>query len=276
MGERSLELRHGLSAPADSAALSAQFGGTGMNVAAHWSRAGSCCGTGCQLAVQSSAVWIVIPGFNEARVIARTVRSLSDWLPNVVVIDDGSSDGTADEASQAGAHVLRHPINLGQGAALATGIRYALLQDADSIITFDADGQHRREDIEVLLRTAQERNADVVLGSRFLGATQNMPRSRQWLLKAATAYTRLTTRMDVTDAHNGLRLFTRKAAEQMRLRQNRMAHASEMLQWLGASDLRVVEAPVQIVYTDYSLAKGQSLFSSFNILWDLWSSRLYQ
>jgi len=218
----------------------------------------------------------VIPGFNEAAVIDKTLVGVRAWLPNVVVIDDGSSDDTADRAASAGAHVVRHPINLGQGAALGTGIRYALLQQAKFIVTFDADGQHRPDDIDVLLKTAQEQQADVVLGSRFLGSAHNIPRSRRLLLKAATAYTRLFTGLNLTDAHNGLRLFSRKAAEQLRIRQNRMAHASEMLEWFGSSKLRVVEAPVTIVYSDYSLAKGQSLFSSFNILWDLWSSRLYQ
>lgn len=223
-----------------------------------------------------SSTWIVIPSYNEGSVIAQTLASVRAWLPNVVVVDDGSADNTANIAEEAGAHVLRHPINLGQGAALATAIRYALLQGAEFIITFDADGQHRPEDIDNLLRIARQTDADVVLGSRFLGASHNMPRSRRWLLQVAAAYTRLSTGLELTDAHNGLRLFTRKAALQMRIRQNRMAHASEILEWLGDSGLRVIEAPVNIVYTDYSLRKGQSLFSSFNILWDLWSSRLYQ
>jgi glycosyltransferase involved in cell wall biosynthesis len=221
-------------------------------------------------------VWIVIPGFNEARIISNTLASVGAWLPNVIVVDDGSSDDTAGQAARAGAHVLRHPINLGQGAALGTGIRYALLQQAEFIVTFDADGQHRPEDITVLLEAAQEQGADVVLGSRFLGRASNLPTSRRLLLKLATAYTRLTTGLSLTDAHNGLRLFTRKAAEQLQFRQNRMAHASEMLEWLGSSGLRIFEAPVNIVYTEYSLAKGQTVFSSFNILWDLWLGRLYQ
>lgn len=218
----------------------------------------------------------MIPGYNEGRVIANTIASLRKWLPNIVVVDDGSSDDTADQARGAGAHVLRHAINLGQGAALGTGIRFALLQQAQCIITFDADGQHRPEDINTLLETAQEQCADVVLGSRFLGGTDNMPRSRGWLLKAAAAYTRFTTGLRLTDAHNGLRLFTREAAQQLRIRNNRMAHASEMIEWIGASGLCVAEAPVTITYTDYSLAKGQRWSASFNILWDLWWSRLYQ
>jgi glycosyltransferase involved in cell wall biosynthesis len=223
-----------------------------------------------------SSVWIVIPGFNEGGMIARTIESVARWLPNVVVVDDGSTDHTGREAERAGAQIVRHCVNLGQGAALGTGIRYALLNGARTIVTFDADGQHRPEDIDVLLRRREETGADVVLGSRFLGSTVDMPASRRWLLRAATFYTRLTTGLELTDAHNGLRLFTRRAAEQLRIRQNRMAHASELLNWLASSRLKVAEAPVNIVYTDYTLAKGQTAFSSFNILWDLWSSRLHR
>jgi len=226
--------------------------------------------------VRPADVWIVIPGYNEGGVIGRTVESVAAWLPNVVVVDDGSHDDTARIAATAGAQVLRHAVNLGQGAALATGVRYTLLNGAQYVVTFDADGQHLPDDIDVLLSVAKKQDADVVLGSRFLGEALDMPLSRRWLLKAATAYTRMTTGLEVTDAHNGLRMFTRKAAEQLRIRQNRMAHASEMLDWLGSSGLNVVEAPVRIVYTEYSLGKGQSFFSSFNILWDLWSSRLHR
>ena len=223
-----------------------------------------------------SSVWIVIPGFNESAVIARTIASVAHWLPNVVVVDDGSNDDTGREAERAGARVVRHCVNLGQGAALGTGIRYALLNGARTIVTFDADGQHRPEDIDVLLRKREETGADVVLGSRFLGGTVDMPASRRLLLRAATLYTRLTTGLELTDFHNGLRLFSERAARQLRIRQNRMAHASELLGWLASSDLKVVEAPVNIVYTDYTLAKGQNAFSSVNILWDLWSSRLHR
>lgn len=224
----------------------------------------------------NQGVWIVMPAFNEGGVISETIASVKPWLPNVVVVDDGSSDDTAELARYSGAHVVCHAINLGQGAALETGIRYAVLHQAERIVTFDADGQHLPGDIEMLLRTARDKRADVVLGSRFLGRASNIPLSRRLLLRLATAYTRSTTGLALTDAHNGLRLFNRNAAEQMRLRQNRMAHASEMLVRLGSSGLRIVEAPVNIVYTDYSLAKGQGLLSSFDILWDLWLSRLYR
>jgi len=194
--------------------------------------------------------------------------------PEVVVVDDCSEDGTGLAAMAAGAVVLRHPVNLGQGAALQTGIRYALEQGADYIVTFDSDGQHRAQDIDVLLARQRETGADVVIGSRFLGSAVGLPPLRRLMLKAATLFTRLSTGIPVSDAHNGLRLFTRRAAKEMRIRQNRMAHASEIIDQLGALKLKVAEAPVTIVYTEYSLRKGQKLSNSISILVELIVARL--
>lgn len=224
----------------------------------------------------SDGLWIIVPAYNEAPQIAATIKQLCAYLPRVVVVDDGSNDGTAEEAARASAHVVRHPINLGQGAALLTGIRYALRRGASLVVTFDADGQHHPNDIQVLLDAHKSSSAQVVIGSRFLGSTVDMPLSRLILLRAAVFYTRVMTGLALTDAHNGLRLLTRDAAERLRLRQNRMAHASEILDWLSESGLHVVEAPVRIRYTSYSLAKGQNFFSSFNIIWDVWSSKLHR
>jgi len=193
---------------------------------------------------------------------------------NVVIVDDCSDDDTGAQALKAGAAVLRHPINLGQGAALQTGIRYALSRGAGYIVTFDADGQHRPEDIRVLLDTQVKTGADVVLGSRFLGHTENIPRLRRMILQLAIVYMHITSGVKLTDAHNGLRLLTRRAAERIRITQDRMAHASEIIDQIGALELTVVEAPVTIVYTEYSLHKGQKLGNAFNILIELLVARL--
>jgi glycosyltransferase involved in cell wall biosynthesis len=223
-----------------------------------------------------SGLWVIVPAFNEEPQIASTIAQLSRHLPRVVVVDDGSTDRTGERARAAGAIVLRQAVNLGQGAALVTGIQYAVRSGAERVVTFDADGQHDPDDIEVLLQAQRATGADAVIGSRFLGSTLDMPYSRRLLLQAATFYTRLTTGLKLTDAHNGLRLLSRKAALRLRLRQNRMAHASEILEWLSVSGLKVIEAPVRIRYTAYSLAKGQNFASSFNIIWDMWSSRLHR
>ena len=219
-------------------------------------------------------VWIVIAAYNEATVIGDVVAGLRRTYPHVVVVDDGSRDATGQRAAEAGAVVVTHPINLGQGAALQTGIEYALTHEAQFIVTFDADGQHRPSDVAVLLDALKVRNADFAVGSRFLGTTLDLPASRRLLLQAATVFTRLTTGLPVSDAHNGLRAMTRRGAAALHLRQNRMAHASEILHQMARSGLKCVEAPVTITYTDYSLAKGQRLTDALNILLDLFARGL--
>jgi len=222
----------------------------------------------------SSNVWVVIPAFNEGSVIGEVVRGVRARYRNVVVVDDCSQDDTGAAALSAGAIRLRHPINLGQGAALQTGISYALAQGADYIVTFDADGQHRVEDIGALIATQARNNADVVVGTRFLGRTENMPALRRIVLKLAVVFTRLTSGVKLTDVHNGLRLFTRHAAERIRITQDRMAHASEITDQIHKLGLAIVEAPVTIVYTEYSLRKGQKLSNAINIVADLIVGRI--
>jgi glycosyltransferase involved in cell wall biosynthesis len=220
-------------------------------------------------------IWVVIAAYNEARVIARVAGEVARRGYHVVVVDDGSADGTADCAAAAAA-VVRHPVNLGQGAALQTGIDYARQHGADVIVTFDADGQHRATDIERLVAALREAPADFALGSRFLGDAIALSTARRLLLRAATVFTQLTTGLRLTDTHNGLRAMTRRGAEKIRLRQNRMAHASEILAQIAASGLPYVEVPVRIEYTAYSIAKGQRLGDALAILLDLFARRLYR
>jgi glycosyltransferase involved in cell wall biosynthesis len=219
------------------------------------------------------SVWVVIAAFNEARVIADVVAGVARLGYQVVVVDDGSTDETVQRAAP-WAHIVRHPVNLGQGAALQTGIDFALQQGAEVIVTFDADGQHRAADIEPLVAALREQAADFALGSRFLGRAIAISTSRRVLLRAATLFTQLTTGLRLTDTHNGLRAMTRLGATRIRLRQNRMAHASEILAQIAASRLPYVEVPVRIEYTAYSVAKGQRLGDAFTILLDLFARRL--
>jgi glycosyltransferase involved in cell wall biosynthesis len=220
------------------------------------------------------SVHVVIAAYNEAS--ARVVADVSRSGNHLVVVDDGSADDTAVVAAAAGATVLRHPINLGQGAALQTGIDYALAAGADVVVTFDADGQHRAADIRRLIEALDREHADFALGSRFLGRSTNLPPFRRLVLIAATLFTRLTTHLHLTDTHNGLRAMTRRGAGAIRLRQNRMAHASEILTEISRSGLHYVEVPVTIEYTSYSLAKGQSIGNSVMILLDLFARKLYR
>ena len=221
-------------------------------------------------------ICVVIAAYNEASMIRRVVSDIRQRGYGVAVVDDGSRDATAQAAKSAGAIVIQHPFNLGQGAALQSGIDFALTSDAEVIVTFDADGQHSSADISQLVDALAEEKADFVLGSRFLEGSCNIPVLRSLLLKAATAFTQVTTGLRLTDTHNGLRAMTRRGAAAIRLRQNRMAHASELLAQIGASGLHYVERPVTIRYSAYSMAKGQKTSASLVILFDLFARALYR
>ena len=224
-----------------------------------------------------NSIFVVIPAYNESRAIRSTVEPLIAHGYTVVVVDDHSIDQTCAVLQKLPVYYLRHPINLGQGAALQTGMDFALQQEAEFIIHFDADGQHQAEDISRLLELLQCGQADVVIGSRFLRweDQQEVPRFRQLFLRVAVLVNWLITGIRLTDAHNGFRALTRSAAQKISLHENRFAHASEILVQIRHAKLRYVECPTKIVYTNYSKAKGQSLWNAFNIVVDLLLRRLF-
>ncbi|HEX8094496.1 glycosyltransferase family 2 protein [Jatrophihabitans sp.] len=216
-------------------------------------------------------VWVVVRCFNEAQVVRKVIEELRQSFPNVVGVDDGSRDTSSAEMVAAGAVVVRHPINLGGGAALQTGIEFALLDpDAQYFVCFDADGQHCVEDAVSMVERLRRGEEDILIGSRFLGSAQGMPRNRRLLLQGARVFERLTSGVALTDAHNGLRAFTRAFAERLDLQMTDMAYASELLSLIKSSGLRYAEHPVTIRYTDYSRAKGQRSINSVNIAMDIW------
>lgn len=215
-------------------------------------------------------VWLVVPLFNEGSVIGEVVRQARETFPHVVVVDDGSRDGGADLAVAAGAVVVRHPVNLGQGAALQTGFEYALTDPSMRwVVTFDSDGQHQVADVVAMVEKARSENLDVVFGTRFLDDRTKPSLAKKVVLRAAVGYTNLTTHTRLTDAHNGLRVISRDVVAQIEITQNRMAHASELVAQIGDLGVRYDESPVHILYTDYSRAKGQSLWNAVNILAEL-------
>ncbi len=215
-------------------------------------------------------VWVVIPVFNEAQVLEQVVRQTLAVFPNVVCVDDGSGDGSVDAVLRTRAHLVRHPVNLGQGAALQTGLTYARAQPgARYFVMFDADGQHRLEDASAMLEVARSGEADVVLGTRFAEHARSVPLLKRIVLRTAVLLSPAGRKLKLTDAHNGLRVLTRPVADDLRITMNGMAHASEIVAYLGRSSWRVREVPVSIQYTDYSRSKGQSLLNGVNILFDL-------
>jgi glycosyltransferase involved in cell wall biosynthesis len=219
---------------------------------------------------------VVIPAYNEAPAIGPVLVELCALGYRVIVVDDGSVDNTQEVALQYPVTLLHHATNLGQGAALQTGITFAL-QDSSiqTIITFDSDGQHNPAAIADLL-AALEGGFDVALGSRFMpgGQAQNIPWLKKMTLRLAIQITRRMTGLHLTDTHNGLRAFRRSAAAKIRIRQNGMAHASEILSEVALLDLRYCEVPVDIHYTAYSLHKGQSILNGVNILWDILGGKI--
>lgn len=222
-------------------------------------------------------VFIVVPAFNEAALIASTLGQLVATGHEVVVVDDGSTDGTSALLRDfPSVHRLRHPVNLGQGAALQTGMTYALERGADHVVHFDADGQHRAADIAILLEPLVSGEADVVLGSRFLVAEHRdqIPPLRRRLLQSARVVNYLVSGLWLTDAHNGLRALNRRAATAVHLEENGYAHATEILVQLAHAKMRIVERPTRILYSDYARAKGQPLSNAVHILLDLGLGRL--
>jgi len=215
----------------------------------------------------------VIPAFNEARLIGQVVNQVKEKVSQVIVVDDGSTDQTAYLARQAGAKTIKHFMNRGQGAALQTGINFALNSGADIVVTFDADGQHVAAEIDQLVKPLLLGETDLVLGSRFL-KNNKIPLARKILLKLATFFTRVYTGLKVTDTHNGFRAFSRRAAEKIKITQDGMAHASEIIEQIRKHNLRFKEVGVTIHYTYYSLDKGQKMTSAFKIVWDLILGRL--
>jgi glycosyltransferase involved in cell wall biosynthesis len=213
---------------------------------------------------------IVVPAYREATVIGEVVDSLLKIFPNVYVVDDGSPDKSGEVARERGAHVIWHPMNFGQGAALQTGIEAGLENpNIKYFVTFDGDGQHSPADAQAMVETLRSGETDVVFGSRFLDERTELTAAKRVVLKLAVTYTNALTGLKLTDAHNGLRAFNREVAKHVNLQHDGMAHATEIVNQISKGGFRYTEKPVHIIYTDYSKAKGQSLWNSINILFDL-------
>jgi glycosyltransferase involved in cell wall biosynthesis len=215
-------------------------------------------------------VWIVVPAFREASVIGEVVADIRSTFEHVVCVDDGSRDDTAAIALAAGAHVVKHPVNLGQGAAIQTGVEYARAQPGAQIFaTFDADGQHRVKDVAAMVDRLRTGDVDIVVGTRFAGqAATQVPVVKRVVLRAAALLSPSIRKLGLTDAHNGLRVFNKTVADGLNITMNGMSHASEIITLIIENQWRVAEEPVEILYTDYSLSKGQPLLNGVNILFD--------
>jgi polyprenyl-phospho-N-acetylgalactosaminyl synthase len=214
-------------------------------------------------------VWIVVPAFNEAGVIGDVIADLRSVFTNVVCVDDGSADDTGEVALKAGAHLVRHPVNLGQGAAIQTGIEYARRQPGAQIFaTFDADGQHRVKDLVTMIDRLGAGDVDVVIGTRFGPGVTRPPLLKRVVLQTAARLSRRGRRLGLTDTNNGLRVFNKTVADGLDITMSGMSHATEFIMLIAENRWRVAEEPVEVLYTEYSQSKGQPLLNGINIIFD--------
>ena len=214
--------------------------------------------------------WLVVPCFNEGQVIFDVLSHARQTFPNIVAVNDGSRDDSATAIHAAGAHLVNHPVNLGQGAAIQTGVEYARSRPgAQYFVTFDADGQHQVKDVVAMVERLRTEPYDIIVGTRFAGQDNSqVPWIKRVVLRTVVLLSPRTKRLGLSDAHNGLRAFNRKVAEEMDIRMNGMSHASEIVAMIDHHGWRVAEQPVDILYTEYSMSKGQSLINGVNILAD--------
>lgn len=225
----------------------------------------------------TKSIFVIIPCYNEARVVRKTVTEVLEKGYSVVVVDDCSKDGSKKQLAGLPVHYLRHRINMGQGAALQTGIDFAKRKGAKYFVTFDADGQHDSNDIEGMIGLIEKEKSDIVFGSRFLpGSKTNVSGSRTFVLNVARYVNYLVSGILLTDAYNGLRLFDRKAAENIKLTENKMAHATQIQVLTAKHKLSYSEYANNIHYNEYTTGKGLRNMDGIKIFFEILLYKIFQ
>jgi glycosyltransferase involved in cell wall biosynthesis len=219
-------------------------------------------------------IFVIVPAYNEEQNIGRVIGGLFEkGIKNIVVVDDGSTDDTAQVARQNGATVLSHEINRGQGASLQTGNEFALRNNASLVVHFDADGQLNPSDINEAIETMQKNHADVVFGSRFLDNRSKLPWTKRHILLPVSRWVnKFLTGVKLTDAHNGFRILSKKALEKIKITQDRMAHNSEIVRQIKEHGLVFVEHPVEVTYFEY----GQNVSGGLKVLQDIVIAKFFK
>lgn len=216
---------------------------------------------------------IIVPAFNEEKTLAKVIKTLPKKLTKItrkeiIVVNDGSTDKTAQIAKKLKVTVISHVLNRGLGAALGTGFTYAKVNDFDVLLTFDADGQHNPADIRTVLAPIISARADISIGSRLKSAAsrQGMPWYRIWGVWGLNLITFILFWVWTTDSQSGLRAFSKKAIKKIQIKSNKMEVSSEFFNEAGRHNLKIVEVPIKSIYTKYSLEKGQKNINALKIL----------
>lgn len=213
----------------------------------------------------------VIPAYNEAANISRVINKVKPFVSEIIVIDDASQDNTSQVAKKEEVVVLRHIVNRGQGAALRTGTNLALARGADIIVHFDADDQFQAADIPKMIAPIISKEADAVLGSRFLTKDTKLPKmKRYFIMPLARLINRWFFNIRLTDPQSGFRALSRKSAEKLTIDNDGMAHCSEILYKLFQNQNRLQEVPITVVYHEY----GQKFSGGLKIIKDLLIQKL--
>ena len=193
-------------------------------------------------------ITIGIPAFNEEKNIGKIIVTLKKITNDIIVCDDGSSDLTREIAEGLGAKVISHTKNMGYGEAIKSIFNEAKKKESDILVTFDADGQHRPEDIMSLTKPIMDQQAEVVIGSRFLKNETNMPKYRKIGVKILTKVTNMSIKENLTDSQSGLRAYKKKVLQNISLTDSGMGISTEILIKSHQKKFRIVEVPVQILY----------------------------
>ncbi len=228
--------------------------------------------------MKNAKIAFVIPAFNEEVSIARTLREIKSKFPKekIFVVDDGSKDKTGEIAKKMGAAVFPHLINRGLGASLTTGIKGALQNGADIIITFDADLQHEAQDVRHLVKPIIDGKADAVIGSRFLDKKDlgMMPFTKVVGNYFLTGLTNFLSSSKITDSQSGLRALSRKAAAKLNIMSDKYAVSSEIIHELEGHRLRVIEVPIKAIYDSRSATKGTNIKSGIHIFFTMLAKKI--
>jgi UDP-N-acetylglucosamine---dolichyl-phosphate N-acetylglucosaminyltransferase len=205
--------------------------------------------------MKTPKTYIILPAYCESKVIKEVIESIKkEGFKDIIVVDDGSTDNTYQEAKSTGVITISHPINRGKGAATQTGIDSAKLLNADIIVTMDSDGQHDPKDIKKLIQPLIDEKADVVIGSRMING-KDMPKSRIIMNRIGNIVTYIFFGIMVTDSQSGFRAYSKKAYNSVYTYLDRYEFESEMLGQIKDANLKIEEVPIKVIYTDYSKSK---------------------
>ena len=227
-------------------------------------------------------VCVVVPAYNEATVIADVIRSAKQVFAkakgfsiDIVVVNDGSKDNTSEEALKGGATVIDHVLNSGAGGATLTGLAYARHNSYDIAATMDADGQHAPEDVLNGIKQLGRDGSGLLIGSRLINS-EGMSKTKILGNKGLSFITKLLFGINVTDSQSGLRIYSRNAIDNLDWKTTGYEFCSEMIWRARQLNLSIAEYPIEAIYTDYSMSKGQNNWNAINIVKRLFKQRFVE